>query len=589
MVNAKGLLVTLHQTFITTGGCKAPISPHKKLLPVSKQGATRGSAIRLAISGEILLLAEGIETALACMISTDLPCWATISAAGMISVEVPRGVKEALIMADLDRSGTGAKAAKKLAKRLCKRGIKVKIVFPSMEIPENQKGIDHLDTYIAKGKTAITDAIRSASYENIDIMDDLNANFFHTIMGGKHVVASIASTPTGYQKYQFERLSEFSKRFIHVPKATLSNGDKIPVDKYWLGNKKKNYLDGGTGFYPNPDNCPPNKLNLYLGKSAEPMDGPVDLYLNHLLKIICDSDNVAYRYLIGWMAHLIQKPWEKPGVCIVLVGGQGTGKGMMVSPLEKIVGSHYNYISEGEHITGKFNSQIATSILVFADEALFAGSPKAANKLKSLITEPYQSIEHKGYDAVSVSNYSRLIMASNEDWVIDAGIDERRYLVLSVSEKHKQDQKYFSALAEWTENFGANYLHNYLLHYGIEGFNPRVAPRTNALIQQKIDSLRPAYRFWYHTLARGHIGIDTDYWHDQISTSEMQAAYTFFRKDEIGTRSRATELGKMLSKMKIEKVSRLNRSESSYHYCLPPLEDARNQFEKYLGGTIIDW
>ena len=65
------------------------------------QGRTiSGCAIHIGETGEVLALAEGIETALSVAISTNIPCWACICAHGLEVVEIPQTVREVLIFAD---------------------------------------------------------------------------------------------------------------------------------------------------------------------------------------------------------------------------------------------------------------------------------------------------------------------------------------------------------------------------------------------------------------------------------------------------------------------------------------------------------
>lgn len=74
--------------------------------------------MRLAEAGSELILAEGIETALALGLMLRLPAWGCISAHGLETVVIPETVREVHIGADHDRSGTGQRAARRLAHRL---------------------------------------------------------------------------------------------------------------------------------------------------------------------------------------------------------------------------------------------------------------------------------------------------------------------------------------------------------------------------------------------------------------------------------------------------------------------------------------
>ncbi|ASJ23707.1 DUF7146 domain-containing protein [Laribacter hongkongensis] len=137
-----GEIVGLHRTYLAdkagqvgkarlvdpeTGECL----PARKLVSVTP-GTTTGAAIRLAAPDNGRLgLAEGIETALACHLASGLPVWSCISAHGLESVRLPYDVQSVWIFGDHDASGTGQKAAHRLAARLHGEGRQVRVLLPS--------------------------------------------------------------------------------------------------------------------------------------------------------------------------------------------------------------------------------------------------------------------------------------------------------------------------------------------------------------------------------------------------------------------------------------------------------------------------
>jgi hypothetical protein len=68
-------------------------------------GKMHAGAVRLAAAGDVLGLAEGIETALAAMQLTGVPCWACLGAPRMARVVIPDCVRELHIFADADEPG----------------------------------------------------------------------------------------------------------------------------------------------------------------------------------------------------------------------------------------------------------------------------------------------------------------------------------------------------------------------------------------------------------------------------------------------------------------------------------------------------
>ena len=63
------------------------------------------------------------------------------------------------------------------------------------------------------------------------------------------------------------------------------------------------------------------------------------------------------------------------------------------------------------------------------EEAFWAGDKQAEGKLKLLITSKLHMIERKGYEPYMVGNYARIYITSNNDWVVPATVDERRFAI----------------------------------------------------------------------------------------------------------------------------------------------------------------
>ena len=89
-------------------------------------------------------------------------------------------------------------------------------------------------------------------------------------------------------------------------------------------------------------------------------------------------------------------------------------------------GRHFLHISSAKHLVGQFNAHLRDCCFLFADEAFFAGDRSHESVLKTLVTEDMIIVEGKGVDAEPSPNYVHLMMASNSDWVVPSGPDERR-------------------------------------------------------------------------------------------------------------------------------------------------------------------
>ena len=143
--------ITIHRTFLTDDGHKAPVESPKKLMPVPADRLIVGSGIRLGNPGRVLSVTEGIETALAVIEATGMVTWPLISDTLMSHFDIPQGVEKLIIWSDLDRSRAGASAAHKLAQRAQTQGIEVHVREPVGPIPVDAKSIDWLDVLNQSG------------------------------------------------------------------------------------------------------------------------------------------------------------------------------------------------------------------------------------------------------------------------------------------------------------------------------------------------------------------------------------------------------------------------------------------------------
>lgn len=153
-----GEAVTLHRTYLTADGHKAPVDAPKKLMRHPSARQLTGGAIRLVPAGARLAVTEGIETALAVIEATGIPAWATGNAHLLETFVPPPGVSQVLVFADKDRpsrqhpSGHGQEAARGLVTRLWARGIQAGAIAPALDIPDSRKGVDWLDVLNLLGK-----------------------------------------------------------------------------------------------------------------------------------------------------------------------------------------------------------------------------------------------------------------------------------------------------------------------------------------------------------------------------------------------------------------------------------------------------
>ena len=339
----------------------------------------------------------------------------------------------------------------------------------------------------------------------------------------------------------------------------------------------------------NPAGTTDGYLNLWIGPTATPQAGNWQLISDFLLHIICNGDGKAHKYLIRFLAHALQHPADKPGVVIVMLGGQGCGKGTLGRILRKIWGATYLQVHNMDAVTGNFNGSLERAFIVFMDEALFVGDRRSTDAFKSLATEPVIHINEKHQPARQIRSYHRYFVATNADHWKHTEKDDRRDFVLRVSEERKGDHAYWRELHHAIEDGTVEAMTHDLLAMDLSGFIVRDKPETRELLVQKLQSLDATPRWWYDCLQAGSMSDDGE-WPEFISTADAIEGIVEFSGNKLFRKPAAIDLIRSMQKLcpSAHKKQRKTASGRQRGLALPSLEQSREEFERYIGGSI-EW
>jgi len=394
------------------------------------------------------------------------------------------------------------------------------------------------------------------------VISEFNAKYMVVNEAGKAVIYQPQRDPILGRKY-FARISFEDFRRLYLNRTVVAGTDdkgntiKKCVADVWLRHPERRQFIGGVCFDPVVDRTPPDALNLWEGFAVEPRKGDWSLLRDHLKNIICRRQEAIFDYLLGWLANMVQNPARQGEVAVVLKGGEGAGKGTLAKVVMKIVGQHGIAISQAKHLVGNFNSHLRDAIFLFADEAFFAGDKSHIGALKSLITEPYLTVEGKFQNAIQVPNFLHILMASNEQWVVPASMDARRFLVLNVADSVANDHEYFGKIWKQMESGGYEAMLHDLLAYDLCKLELRKVRVTTGLREEKLMSMATDYACCDAVLHRGYVwqsklGLTDVFhkWMKSVSTELLYKSYLEFAKSRHERRplSRA-ELGKFFHRL----------------------------------------
>jgi Family of unknown function (DUF5906) len=106
-------------------------------------------------------------------------------------------------------------------------------------------------------------------------------------------------------------------------------------------------------------------FNLYRPPLFEPGDPTkAEPWLEHMDKVF--PDDAAH--IVRWLAHRVQRPWEKINHALVLGGQQGVGKDTLLEPVKRAVGPWNWHEISPRDVLGRFNG-FAKSVILRVNEA----------------------------------------------------------------------------------------------------------------------------------------------------------------------------------------------------------------------------
>lgn len=419
------------------------------------------------------------------------------------------------------------------------------------------------------------------------LITEMNRQHAVVMVGGKCMILTETEDPILNRRDVLLSV-EHDLRLKYANRRITVREKSVDLASLWLQHPARRQYDRII-FSPQQD--APDCYNLWRGFAVEPAAGDCSLYLTHILDNVAQGDKLIYKYILAFMADAVQNPGRLPGVALVMRGDEGTGKGTLATEFGKLFGQHFIQVSHSRHLIGNFNAHLKDALVVYADEAFWAGDKSSEGVLKAMITEEYRVIESKGKDAIMVANNLRTIISSNHDWVVPAGPMARRFFMVDVGEARRQDTKYFTAIKQQMDNGGREALLHYLLHYDLTGIDLRKFPRTEALLDQQMMTMDLEESFWLDRLKRGEVVNRSGRWPDHVKCSTLFDQYLQFAT-QAGANRRRTEtlLGLKIKKFcpEIEHERFRVDGKRTYVFVLPSLKRCRELYSQRV-NTEINW
>jgi len=419
-----------------------------------------------------------------------------------------------------------------------------------------------------------------------NVINKLNKKYALTDLNGQVVVMAYKERPERFYRIQDFRLL-LKNQEVYVTDGQ-SKPKLVPVSGIWLSSKERKKFKNVV-FEPGI-NTKADVYNLWHGFSVKPEKGDWSLFHRHICNILCDDNQEQYNYFLKWCACIVQHclgKCRRPEVALVLKGIRGIGKDTFIELYGHLFGSSYQTFTDESQVFGRFNPHLKTCVIGHLSEAFWSGSKKVEGNLKSLITNPVFTIEEKYLKPIKLTSHINLVISSNEDWVVPAGIHERRFFIPSISGKLPADKDYFHKIRKQMANGGYEaMLYDFINNYKIDQDFIGHPPKTIELKNQIEITLSTEEQFISEFLSEEGL---VEEWHI-ISTKDLHDKLRSFA-DTIGqkriiTQNMLTRRIKQIFPSVIKKQVWLdNRKQNAF--VLSSTEIMREEFNVYVGYELF--
>lgn len=222
----------------------------------------------------------------------------------------------------------------------------------------------------------------------------------------------------------------------------------------------------------------PGYINLFRGFPVTPKKGACGRWLA-LVLMLCENNTDILMWVLRWFAYPLQNPGAKMRTAIVIHGGEGTGKNLILSVLLDIYGNYSAIITQTE-LESSFNGWASRKLFINGNEVVSRQEMyHKKGVIKNMITEPKWTINEKNINPRDEANHANIVFTSNSLQPVSPDKDDRRYLVLWTPPK--LDKKFYREVANEINSGGVAAIYDYLLNLDLDGFDEFTEPlMTNA-------------------------------------------------------------------------------------------------------------
>lgn len=350
----------------------------------------------------------------------------------------------------------------------------------------------------------------------------------------------------------------------------------------YLDNVEKFHVSGLTFYSENPD-----EFSYFRGYDYHQLDEVkteiIQPFLDHVHDVIANKNDEVYKYILVWIASILQKPNFKTEIALVILGNQGTGKNKFFTDVVcKLMARYANEnVTSIESVVGKFNAILENKKLLVLNELQSADVNKYLNSdaLKSVISDKTININQKNEPERLCENVANFIMVSNNNIPIKIEGFDRRYVVTHTSNEHRGDWNYFGKLANsFTSEFYEN-LFTFFMTVDISNTNLRMIPSTEAK-----ENIKEASMSSYELFAREYY----DQIHEITGPQLFDMYCSFVKNNHFKDCSSRTFISNFKAFTGEAKSKRIDGQVLRVYNLLPEVYDRFKKYYEKLEKEIVD-
>ena len=230
--------------------------------------------------------------------------------------------------------------------------------------------------------------------------------------------------------------------------------------------------------------------NMFTGLSGSQYDGSytekeaiIERY-KYLVNLNAGKNDIMYDYMLHWFALSVQKPYDVPGVAIVLINTeQGTGKETLGEfHGSKVIGREYykNIKNVETELFDPHTTAFDKTLFMKLEEVNGSLNRKFSDMLKAIITSTSVTINPKGVKKYTTDAFPHILMTTNNAVPVKVESTDRRFCISYTSSEKIGDMEF------WTETYrlfglpeAGNVVHDYLMSLDLTGFDVRKFPKSD--------------------------------------------------------------------------------------------------------------